>query len=142
LVEKLTELGVTRLVPRRTQRSVVHPRSDRLERTVIEACKQCGRNRLMEIAPLTEWSVYFSVDSMAIKVLAHPSGVQLEHFESHHASRKELGAQATDESSVACAPGSQIINLAIGPEGGFTDEEVAAAIATGWRTVSLGPRIL
>src|SRR5438876_1273189 len=52
LVEKLTELGVTDFVPLRTRRSVVHPRPtrlDKLERTVIEASKQCGRNVLMRI---------------------------------------------------------------------------------------------
>src|SRR5438093_5854105 len=47
LIEKLTELGVTDFVPLRTQRSIVHPREtrlDKLERAVIEASKQCGRN--------------------------------------------------------------------------------------------------
>ena len=34
------------------------------------------------------------------------------------------------------------VYLAIGPEGGFTDEEVALAVEQGWQTVSLGPRIL
>src|SRR4051812_23439804 len=50
LVEKATELGVARLVPLRTERSVVDPRAtklDRLRRAIIEAAKQCGRNRLM-----------------------------------------------------------------------------------------------
>src|SRR5690349_4570164 len=45
LVEKLTELGITTFVPLRTRRSVVHPgdtRVDKLQRYVIEACKQCG----------------------------------------------------------------------------------------------------
>ena len=58
LIEKLTELGVTRFVPLRTERSVVHPKAtklDRLERAVIEASKQCGRNVLMQIGPLTDW---------------------------------------------------------------------------------------
>src|SRR5262249_19611717 len=58
LVEKLTELGVTAFVPLVTERSVVHPREARLEklsRTVIEASKQCGRNVLMEVGPLTCW---------------------------------------------------------------------------------------
>src|SRR5262249_15114396 len=59
LVEKLTELGVTRFVPLRTERSVVHPKAtDRLERAVIEASKQCGRNVLMQIAPVTAWANY------------------------------------------------------------------------------------
>src|SRR3972149_595754 len=50
LVEKLTELGVTELVPLVTERGVAQPTDsalERLERGVIEAAKQCGRNRLM-----------------------------------------------------------------------------------------------
>src|SRR5438105_856755 len=58
LVEKLTELGVTRFVPLRTRRSVVHPRPEKLERAVIESSKQCGRNVLMEVGALSEWVEY------------------------------------------------------------------------------------
>ena len=53
LVQKAVELGVTRLVPWQTERSVARPNDkslERLRRTVIEASKQCGRNRLMEIS--------------------------------------------------------------------------------------------
>ena len=53
LVEKLTELGVTTLVPLITERGVAQPTAsavERLARSVIEAAKQCGRNRLMQIA--------------------------------------------------------------------------------------------
>src|SRR3954468_10272635 len=52
LVEKLTELGVSTLIPLITERSVSQPTGnvlERLRRTVIEAAKQCGRNRLMQI---------------------------------------------------------------------------------------------
>ncbi len=59
LIEKLTELGVAAFTPLQTARSVVHPREtklDKLQRYVIEASKQCGRNTLMGVGPLTEWS--------------------------------------------------------------------------------------
>src|SRR5690606_38633593 len=52
MVEKATELGVARLVPLLTTRTIVDPREsklDKLRQTVIAACKQCGRSRLMEI---------------------------------------------------------------------------------------------
>src|SRR4051795_3792748 len=58
LVEKLTELGVTALVPLITEPSIAVPSDsavDRLRRAVIEAAKQCGRNRLMQIAPSQTW---------------------------------------------------------------------------------------
>jgi 16S rRNA (uracil1498-N3)-methyltransferase len=118
----LTELGATTLVPLRTERSVVHPREtklDRLQRYVIEASKQCGRNVLMEVAPLTDWEAYcVRGDLPGLRVLAHP-GVPVQDW-----------AAGGD-----CA-------VAVGPEGGFTDTEVDLARGAGWRTVGLGPRIL
>ncbi len=123
LLEKLTELGVTHFVPLQTAYSVVNPREDRLERLhrhVIEASKQCGRNVLMTLEPLTEWSVYVDrADLPARKLLAHPGGSSLERG----------------------TPGDDVA-LAIGPEGGFRDDEVERAKAAGWGVVSLGPRVL
>src|SRR5262245_18102783 len=76
LVEKLTELGVTRFLPLTTERSVVHPREGELEtreRWVIQACKQCGRNVLMQVAPAEGWASYCRhADSRALRVVAHP----------------------------------------------------------------------
>jgi 16S rRNA (uracil1498-N3)-methyltransferase len=121
LLEKLTELGVTRFVPLRTQRSVVHPREarlDKLERSVIEASKQCGRNVLMEIGPLTPWADYCrDLDLPAERFVAHPAG--------------EPMARRAGE-----------VAIAVGPEGGFTEEEIAMARAGGWTAVGLGPRIV
>jgi 16S rRNA (uracil1498-N3)-methyltransferase len=122
LVEKLTELGVTAFTPLETARSVVRPREaklDRLERHVVEASKQCGRNVLMEVGPLTTWADFVRRgDLPARRVLAHPGGAA------------GLAAEAVD------------LAVAVGPEGGFTEEEVADALAAGWRAVALGPRIL
>ena len=63
LVEKATELGVGRLIPLQTARSVVSPgalKLDKMRQAVIEACKQSGRNRLMEIEPVTSWREFVS----------------------------------------------------------------------------------
>jgi len=126
LIEKLTELGVTYFVPLRTQRTVVHPRESRLDkyrRAVIEASKQCGRNVLMRIGELTEWEEYCRADELPTRRLfAHPGG---------EAPREPRSAAVESD----CV-------LAVGPEGGFTDEEVALARAADWRVVGLGPRIL
>ncbi|HKB40073.1 MAG TPA: RsmE family RNA methyltransferase [Gemmataceae bacterium] len=123
LVEKLTELGVTRFVPLTTARSVVEPREakqEKLQRYVIEASKQCGRNVLMQIASPAEWSTYCGrADLPPLRVLAHPGGMALSSL-----------AKGVDTA------------LAVGPEGGLTDEEVEASRAAGWRVVGLGPRIL
>lgn len=120
LIEKLTELGATDFVPLRTARSVVHPKDiDRLRRYVIEASKQCGRNVLMRVASLMDWKAYAKRDGLpAARLLAHPGGEQIGGWQPE---------------AVACA---------VGPEGGFAEEEVALARAAGWRVVGLGPRVL
>ena len=124
LIEKLTELGVTRFVPLITARSVVVPKNSvvgKFDRAVIEASKQCGRNRLMAIDPPAELSDFLArTDHPESRFLLHTTreGSRLERF---------AGAGAA---------------VAVGPEGGFTMEEVAAATRAGWRVASLGPRIL
>lgn len=125
LIEKLTELGVRRFVPLRTRRSVVHPRTERLERAVIEASKQCGRNVLMGIDPVMEWErLVGSTPRDIARYLAHPLGSALQPVpQCHEPERKR------------CI-------VAIGPEGGFTDEEVERARTADWQIVALGPRIL
>jgi len=126
LVEKLTELGATSFVPLRTDRSVVHPRETRLEklqRTVVEASKQCGRNVLMRVEPLVNWEDYVRRDELPRnRLLAHPGA--------------ERGAWILPQVSTGGYA------VAVGPEGGFSDEEVTLAQAAGWQLVSLGPRIL
>jgi 16S rRNA (uracil1498-N3)-methyltransferase len=123
LLEKLTEMGVTRFVPLRTQRSIVNPREarlEKLERAVIEASKQCGRNVLMEIGPVTEWGAYCrDAELPPARLVAHPGGLPL---------------------SAECPAGD--VAIAVGPEGGFTDDEIGMARSEGWRAVDLGPRIL
>jgi len=126
LLEKLTELGVAAFVPLRTGRSVVHPgdfRLEKLRRFVIEASKQCGRNVLMEVAPVTEWKEYCRrQDAASTRFLAHPG------------SSSDLNPLAI--------PTNQDLVLAVGPEGGFTEEELKATQENNWRFVTLGPRIL
>ena len=125
LIEKLVEVGATRLVPLITSRSVVKPtesKADKLARAVIEASKQCGRNVLMAVDPPTLISDFLALaDLPARKFILHTSGEI----------RQELGQ----------APASGVA-FAIGPEGGFTSDEVAAAIVKGWQPLSLGPRVL
>jgi 16S rRNA (uracil1498-N3)-methyltransferase len=124
LVEKATELGVARLIPLGTERSVVDPRSaklDRLRRVVVEAAKQCRRERLMDLDPPTPWASLVGSAVDGVRLVADPGGVPV-------ASLLEIGA----------AP----VVLAIGPEGGFTEDEVDRAVRAGWRTVDLGPTIL
>jgi 16S rRNA (uracil1498-N3)-methyltransferase len=122
LLEKLTELGATAFTPLQTVRSVVQPREaklERLQRHVIEASKQCGRNVLLKVGPLTPWTEFCRREDLpARRLLAHPA--------------EAAASRRTKEDIV----------VAVGPEGGLTEEEVALAHSAGWETVGLGPRIL
>ncbi|HVJ86715.1 MAG TPA: 16S rRNA (uracil(1498)-N(3))-methyltransferase [Caulifigura sp.] len=129
LVEKATELGVTELVPLLCERSVVEPRETKLaklEQTVLSACKQCRRNRLMTIGepqPLAQF-----LQQPADRVLiAHPGGPPFENTAPR--------VPAEEGRPV-------VVRVAIGPEGGFTDSEIAAAEASGVSKISLGRYVL
>jgi 16S rRNA (uracil1498-N3)-methyltransferase len=125
LVEKATELGVSRLVPIVTTRGVAQPLEralDRLRQSVIEASKQCGRNRLMEIAPAVSWK----------DLVAQSASLQHRLF-------ANAGGQVDWRDGIR---ESEQLIAAVGPEGGWTDEEAAMAIKNGWRAIDLGPRIL
>ena len=122
LVEKLTELGVAVLTPLVTERTVVQPREgkmDKLERYIIEASKQCGRNVLMRIEPPRKWADLVRDATLpGLRYVAHPRG----------------------EGDGGVGGGDRVV--AIGPEWGLTDAELALALEAGWRRLSLGPRIL
>lgn len=124
LIEKLTELGVTDFYPLLTTRTVVQAKDDRrekLQRYVIEASKQCGRNVLMNIHSPVKWGDFLRAEGIpSRKVVAHPGAI--------HPS--EILQEQGD------------VVAAIGPEGGLTDEEVDQATQAGWEGIRLGDRIL
>lgn len=127
LVEKAVELGVAALVPLVTEHGVSQPTESalaRLRRAVIEASKQCGRTRLMEIQEPLGCRDYFGRSSAAegdFWICAHPGG------------DGRLGRSAAAAATA---------RLAVGPEGGFSDEEIRIAREAGWTIAGLGPRIL
>ena len=130
LIEKLTELNVARFVPLRTARSVVHPGSGKLNRmraTVISACKQSGRNELMEVDDLQAFEDALAAHSADAVLIAHPGTPDFS------------SALSTADSS---PDSSGTIAVFIGPEGGFTDTEVSSATNAGAGVFSLGNHIL
>lgn len=133
LVERLTEMGVARLIPivaSRTQRPPSDSLLEKLRRAVVEACKQSGRNRLMLIDPPVSSQAFFSGSfdeaTTGHRLIAHP-------IESVQSSAWETRLAGTPETNDSVA--------AIGPEGGWTDEEVQWAIQAGFVGIDLGPRI-
>lgn len=124
LVEKAVELGVARLVPLITERSVVDPRGsklDRLRRAIIEASKQSGRSRLMELSPSTDLRSFLETPG-GVRLLADPRGAPATGWP-----RIDRGAT---------------VRLVVGPEGGLTDAEAALAEGLGWTPARLGAFIL
>ena len=126
LVEKATELGVARLVPLETDRSVVDPSAEKLHKmrqTVIAASKQCGRSRLMGIDQPTAWDAFISQEfPNRAAFVAHPTGQPVWQ--------------------IARQPITMEVVVAVGPEGGFTDLELQRAIQAGARPIDLGHQIL
>jgi 16S rRNA (uracil1498-N3)-methyltransferase len=121
LVEKATELGVARLLPVITRRTIVERLNlARLRAHAIEAAEQCGRTALPTLAPAEKLD----------KLLAAWPAERALYF-------------ADEGGGDAFAPTPGPAAILIGPEGGFTAEERAAIRALPQaRPVSLGPRIL
>ncbi len=121
VIEKAVELGVTRIVPFAASRSNVAParRQDRWHRIIIEAAKQSKRYHL--------------------PVIADPVG--FEAVIAMHAASKILFAERGGGPLKSALFGAPVLYL-IGPEGGWTDEELVAAKDRGFGLVSLGTGIL
>src|SRR5712692_5192500 len=135
VVQKACELGASRIVPVATSRADVRIRNGdeakhkvaRWQRIAFEAAKQCGRARLMEI----EEPVVFE----ALIDRAAPDGdLRLMFAERNGTSLAEVARNPQS--------GSVKVLALIGPEGGWTDEEIELAGAGGWTIVTLGGRTL
>jgi 16S rRNA (uracil1498-N3)-methyltransferase len=128
VMQKATELGVMRIVPVITERTMVKLDERQSERKVehwrgivIAACEQSGRNRVPEIAtPCAFHEVLRSPDEQGKKLLLSPTG-------SLNARELALSGRAM---------------LLVGPEGGLSPAEQELAVAAGFEQVRMGPRVL
>ncbi len=137
VVERATELGVTVLQPLACEYSVAEATENainRAKRTVIESCKQCERNSLMHVAEAQDSIDFFQSFNAKhnLSLLCHPGLPASSHGDLTTLS-KWAETIAQQEMGIA---------LAIGPEGGFSDKEVAIALQNGWIGFDLGERIL
>ena len=136
LVTRLTELGVRELTPvvcKRTQRPPSDGQIAKWHRAVIEACKQCRRNTMMQIHPVCDFDDdIHSIRESTLFHIAHPP----EPF--------ALGQTVEPANSSKCDPHDRDAHrhhVWIGPEGGFTDDEVTRARAAGCRLMPMGELI-
>jgi 16S rRNA (uracil1498-N3)-methyltransferase len=90
------------------------------QQIAIAACEQCGRNRLPFIAPAQSLAACLAQISESLRLILVPDGERL--------------------STIQPIPAS--IHLFVGPEGGWSDEELTLCLRTGSRAVGMGPRIL
>ncbi|TAM94884.1 MAG: 16S rRNA (uracil(1498)-N(3))-methyltransferase [Rhodanobacteraceae bacterium] len=131
IIQKATELGVARIVPIVSERGEVKLDAARSEKRLghwraiaISACEQCGRNVIPDVdAPvaLDTWLAREPPAKPGIRWMLHPGGT--------------MGLR-----DLAPPPGS--VSLAVGPEGGFGDHDLAILRQAGYRELTLGPRIL
>ena len=130
-VQKATELGVAAFVAFGSARSVVRLQGDALARrfdhwraVATSACEQCGRNRVPTVTVVADLAAACAQsDAGSVRLLLAPEG------------------HRTLPSIVRGAPVTSI-SLAVGPEGGFSDDELALAARQGFQACRLGPRVL
>lgn len=128
VVQKAVELGVSAIQPVQAERSVLRLAGERADKRVahwqqvaVAACEQCGRNRipaLRALQPVTHW---LAAHRDALNYVLAPGGAA------------SFGEEAAPQGTV---------HLLVGPEGGWSDAEMAAFDAAGCRRVRLGPRVL
>lgn len=142
LVEKLVELGVKAWIPFEFQHSALGVEEKSLEkwrRYVIESCKQCRRNELMQIASLPKKQTIWKETIESLRSVLESSLVEKETREWKRLLLDPRGASISGlRDKLADAP----CVIAIGPEGGFSEEELRLASEAGWELVSWGERIM
>ncbi|MBO4919422.1 MAG: 16S rRNA (uracil(1498)-N(3))-methyltransferase [Erysipelotrichaceae bacterium] len=121
-IQKLTELGVNRIVPYQAYRSIVkfkdEKKLDRIRKIAMEAAEQSHRNRIPEICAVAS----------------------LKDLEQYRSRNNYICYEA--EKNVASLECDGSVTYIIGPEGGFDEKEYEKITEMGYRSVSLGKRIL
>jgi 16S rRNA (uracil1498-N3)-methyltransferase len=130
IVQKSVELGISAIQPLITRNTVVQPgdgKSSKWQRNALEACKQCGQDRLpllSEPLPFDRW-LEDAAANPGFKLIASlaPGALSLRE-------------------TLRRAPGIRDVTVLVGPEGDFTPQETTAALAAGFLPVSLGATVL
>lgn len=128
-LQKATELGIARIQPLESERSVVRLSGERAEKriahwqgVVISACEQCGRNQIPEVATIRRFHDWLGIEEKSRLRLMLSPGAPMN--------LRDLPRP------------EQPVTLLIGPEGGFSTVEIASAQHAGYTPICLGARIL
>jgi len=158
VIQKATELGVTRIIPVMTSRADVRIKGDadaerkmtRWERIALEATKQCGRARLMKIERPKTFSDLVRCGDKDPIAMTDASEYACAPVEDRSDVRIMFAERQGTRLSEVLSDGKghggkgqwQTVTALIGPEGGWADDEIDQALAAGWKIVTLGGRIL
>ena len=133
IIEKAVELGVQRLIPITARRSVLKLSGDRLAKRlvhwqgiVISASEQCGRNRLMQVLPPQDLEQTLTNKNLGLMLLCDP------------AAKDDLSATLLKQRAAASAG----VSFLIGPEGGWSNEELQTSRQAKVSSVRFGQRVL
>jgi 16S rRNA (uracil1498-N3)-methyltransferase len=146
-IEKATELGIARITPilaRRTEKHLAQSstkRVDRWRRIALESAQQSRRTDIPEIADPTQLKFALEKEKSPTRILLSETEqtTTLTAALENSIANPEAGVPVAGPSDVA----PDITHaLAIGPEGGWTPEEIALFLQHNWQPVTLGPRIL
>ena len=143
IIEKAVELGVSAVQPLAAQRCVVRLSGDRAgkrglhwQAIAVSASEQCGRNRVMTVAAITDFPLFLTAGDGAEARRGAVSGPDR--------ARKIILAPGAPQALADWAreAGRQPVCLLIGPEGGFTAAETTLAESRGALALGMGPRVL
>lgn len=139
-IQKAVELGVNKIVPLKTERSVVKldeekakKRVEHWQNVVIAACEQSGRAQIPPVLAPESLSTWLQANTNAPS-----SGADLLNVQATRILLNPIGAKKLSEISKPTGE----IQLLIGAEGGLSDKEVTLAISHGFQSMVLGARIL
>ena len=142
IIQKATELGVSRIVPLISDRTVVQlsegedgKRIEKWRQVVVEAAKQCGQNWLPKVHSPRKLAEFFS----SVEAGVSPADLQL--IGSLQPGAQHLKKVLADYSNEHQRPPRTVLML-VGPEGDFTPAELALARRHGCEPITLGPIIL
>jgi 16S rRNA (uracil1498-N3)-methyltransferase len=138
IVQKATELGVSKIVPLISERTVVQidpeeaeKKTEKWRQIVIEAGKQCGQSRLPEVSPpMTPKQFFADFDPYEMALIASLQS-DARSFKSAFSNFREQQGRRPKNALVL-----------VGPEGDFTPAEAALAKSAGCSPISLGPIVL
>ena len=139
IIQKAVELGVSEIIPLESENSIVKLRGDKAEKKRLRwqgiseaAAKQSKRSVIPVVSPVSTWKEAFSlVKNAEIKLIPYENAKGVGFTKEELLRVEELGQKS-----------GATIALCIGPEGGFSKEEVEEAKKEGFLPISLGKRIL